>query len=763
MVKILRPVEYNGGGIPRKYREPKFKDQGNCFFWMACCSSSRQVHSEYWGACWDLQHCSTIDFFPKEKLANPQISECPSPNLSPKKNVLLIRAQENTTFPSSESVSYRSASDFSILEKDIPVATCNIIPVVQIPDSPLVDGVIDTQIFWEVFVSGAWRKHSPGISEAIEKVFERLTPSVRANIDKNYENNWWRDSKFRDMFVYHSKNFQISPLYMLQRDILTGSFLDIRRKKVELHSRGCSLNQLGSSSIWTAERGSSTEPQKCSTPEDKISPKEKSLSKKHIQQETKRQSKYNNERHSTGRSSKWDENLSSDQGPSKDRFASVNCKNWKTWNTPQIVTFLRKMNYHQYCDVVTSEGVTGKELSQLGKPDLIDEWGMTAYHAAQFLNALRKIEDDVAIQLGRANTDCKLHSNQSLEHAIKYRLQKSRDDSRSYKWCPLKVESAKPGVTFGHASKESLILHHHDHLPWGSSVLFSTLRSDSQILRMKSESDATAFPKSNSPSEGSYQRTTTFHSGHKYSLGSLIKSDKEEFAISKLEESKRKDESRFDWDVLNDEKMTRLSIPEVELRNSALNTDQSLSSSYQLVTTDDEEPLNLIYKSGTSKICHVEIPEPEHCSIYENSSESFKQQPKFELSAVRICQESKLWDEDDDTNLNKSQCASSKFGDRVKAISMSPRQTKETVCKTSIVDKYGTLNSSDRSDSEEVQKLCGRSRSFGHSNNDYPPLSVGSRRENLVAYQDLDDDATALTQFLKGTKISFTSLVLETA
>jgi len=766
MVKSSRPVEYIGGGIPQKYPEPKFKDQGNCFLWMACCSSSRQVHSEYWGACWDLQHCSTINFFPKEELANPEISECPSPNLSLRKNVQLIHAQENTTFPSSESVSNHSESDFSILEKDIPLATCNIIPVVQISDNPIVDGVVDTQIFWEVFVSGAWRKHSPRISEAIEKVFERLTPSVRENIDKNYENNWWRDSKFGDMFVYHSKNFQISPLYMLQRNILTGSFLNIRRKKVELHSRGFSLNHLGSSSMWTAERGSSTESQKCSTPEDKSSPKEKSPSKKHIQQKTKRRSEYNNcrnnELHSTGRSSKWDENLSLHQGHSKDRLASVNCKNWKTWNTAQIVTFLRKMNLHRYCDVVTSKGVTGKELSKMRKTDLIDEWGMAAYHSAQFLNALRKIEDDVAIQLESANSDCKLHSEQSLKHVIKSALQKSRDESRSYEWCPLKVEIAKPGITFGHASKESLILQHHDHVPGGSAVLFPTLRLDSQILKMKSESDAAAFSQSNVPSEGCYQRSTTFHSGHKYSLGSLIKSDNEDFTFSKLEESKQKDECRFDWALVNDEQMTRLSIPELQLRNSGWKTDQSLSSSYELLTTDDEEPLNLIYKSGASTICTVEIPDPEHSS-YENSSESFKQPPKFELSAVRIYQESKHQEEDDNKNLYTSQCASSKFGYRIKAKSMSTPQSKETVCKTSIVDNHGTSKFSDRSDSEEVKKICARSRSFRLLNHGYPPLSVGSRKENLVEYQDLDDEVTALTQFLKGTKISFTSLVLETA
>jgi len=94
---------------------------------------------------------------------------------------------------------------------------------------------------------------------------------------------------------------------MLQRDIQTEMFLNIRRRKVELHSRGFSLNKLGSNSIWRPETASSTKPQKCSTPEDKLSRKDQSPSKKHFQRKPWRRSKNNtdgnNELHSESRSS----------------------------------------------------------------------------------------------------------------------------------------------------------------------------------------------------------------------------------------------------------------------------------------------------------------------------------------------------------------------------------------------------------------------------------------------------------------------------
>lgn len=766
MVKILRSVEYNGGGIPQKYRVPKVQDQENCFFWMACCSGSRHVNNGYYGDCWDLQNCSTVDFLPKGRLTYPEISECSSLNLSSIEHFQVIHAQQNTVFHSSDGVSKDSACDFSIPEKKFTAETCNIIPNVQISDNLLVDDVVDTEIFWEVFISGAWRKYSPRIGEEIEKVFKRLTPSIRDNIGKTYKNNWWCDSRFGDMLVYHSKTFQISPLYMLQRDIATGTLWDVRRRKVELHSCGFSSNHWGSSSIWAAETGSSTESQKCSTPEDKLSPKEKSLLKKHTHVKNERLSNCDNgrtnEHYSKRSSSKEDENFPLNQGYPRDSFTI--CKNWKTWNTSQILTFLRIMNYHQYCDVVEGKGVTGKELSQLGEADLINGWGMAAYHAAQFLEALRNMQVEGVKQLGSVNSDCTPHSNESYSHSIKSGQLKSRDDSRSHEWCPLESEIAKPGITFGHAREESLILQFQDHDLSDSSVLSSLSRSqaDSQILKMKSDRDGAAFPTPSLPSEECYQPNTTFHSDHKYSLGSLIKCDGEDFALfSNLEESKRKDEFLYDWPILKDEKMIT-SIPESKLRISEKKMDQSISSN-KWFTSDNERPLTLIYKSETNTISESEISQPEHSSNFENLNDSYKQPPKFDLSAIRICQECKLREEDDQNRyVNRSRCAGGKFNHEVDAKSTCLPWSQQTICKIPIADNNDTLFS-DRSDSEVLEKRCGRSRSYRHLNDEYPLVSFGSTMDNLDEYQDLDNDVAAVIQFLKGTRISFQSSVLKTA
>jgi len=163
MVNISRPVEYYSGVIPQKNRVSKLKDRGNCFFWMACCSSPRPGY--------DLQNCSRIDFAPQEGLAIPEISWVASPSPCPRKNYLVTSTEdEKNAFLSSDSESWHSAIDCSIFEKGLPAESCNVTPSIQIPDNFLVDGVINTQIFWEVFVSGAWRKHDPRISEAIENV-----------------------------------------------------------------------------------------------------------------------------------------------------------------------------------------------------------------------------------------------------------------------------------------------------------------------------------------------------------------------------------------------------------------------------------------------------------------------------------------------------------------------------------------------------------------------------------------------------------------
>merc|ERR1719320_868051 len=82
-----------------------------------------------------------------------------------------------------------------------------------------VDGVVENYVFWEVLTSEGWQRYLSKISKQIEKMYQKIKPEDVEKVDENYESYWWLDSKFDDIFVYHCKHHQISPLFMLQRNM----------------------------------------------------------------------------------------------------------------------------------------------------------------------------------------------------------------------------------------------------------------------------------------------------------------------------------------------------------------------------------------------------------------------------------------------------------------------------------------------------------------------------------------------------------------
>jgi len=383
------------------------------------------------------------------------------------------------------------------------------------------------------------------------------------------------------------------------------------------------------------------------------------------------------------------------------------------------------MNYHQYCDVVQDKGTTGHELAQLGKIDLMGKWGMIVDHAAQFLDALKRDQKDAAND---------------------------------------------PDFIFGHARKESLLIRYYDRELGMRSILSSRacLPTDSKIQKMKSATDGEAFRKagSNLPSEEGHRRKITnsdFRSGNEYSLGSMTISDNEDLCrFSKYEELNGGDRYLSDWPTFSDEKIAMFSTPQLKFPLSEDRADRRLSSSSQLIRSEDEEPLKHNYESEASTICAEKIN--GCCSSYEDSNESCKEPPKFEWSAYRISQKSDFHEEDDQKKkFNKPLSATTKSSAIFETTSTDSSLSELTLVKTPIGSIQETLKFSDRADSTDLTKKHGCSRNYGQSNIEYPLLSVRATEENLKDYQDLDDIVNALFRLPKGTTKSSTSSVLETA
>jgi len=256
-------------------------------------------------------------------------------------------------------------------------------------------GFVETQVFWETLWPDGWRTFSSEIGKGIEKVYQII---MLGDYDpgENYSQNWWRDSGRDDAFVYSYKHYKVSPMFMLQRDMNSGVFAEVRRKKVEVQTSGYRRKMSVTKS--ESRRGSSgylipkASPQSVYIPPQPNKRRRKRKKKKSGKKKIYRDTNYehrNDQRPRHKNSSK------------RSNVCTINFQDYRNWTTAHVCQWLRILNFPEYCTAVQEEGVTGKDLAHADVTYLVEELDMTVDHAIHILGALKGIASGFSEDLDR--------------------------------------------------------------------------------------------------------------------------------------------------------------------------------------------------------------------------------------------------------------------------------------------------------------------------------------------------------------------------
>jgi len=242
----------------------------------------------------------------------------------------------------------------------------------------MIDDVMETVVTWEALLPDGWRPYEPKISNTIEKVYRRVRS---LNLEDSDEKKCWQE----ESYYYQFKQYRISPHFMLQRNMNTGKDRKIRRKKVQLSSKAKHVRP--TRRVRTGSRGNSTSLSKVKS-EQKHSPPALPL-KHHVKKRRKK----------SGKRRYVDCDLKRDLPEKKDNHndgddtnLTLNFKNYKKWETAHVVSWLRILNFPQYCEFVREKGITGKELSNTTITYLVTELKMSVEHATHIFGALEGIK-----------------------------------------------------------------------------------------------------------------------------------------------------------------------------------------------------------------------------------------------------------------------------------------------------------------------------------------------------------------------------------
>jgi len=743
MVEKFRTIECYEESSPQYERVPETKDRAHSFFWMACCFCSTAVPGESNVDSWNIENCIRIDCYPeKEDLIQGEVSVVPALKLSPRQCYQDWNAQEDARLSPVFVKGLTSHSQLSPCESES-----------NLPENPSVDGVAETQVFWEALLPKGWQTYVPKINRGIEKVYQQIRLADVDKITENYKKNWWRDNKFDDMFVYRCKYYQISPLFMLQRNSTTGRVLEIRRRKVELHSKGFRIDQPREDrGLKKVKKYSTSGSHRKGAVGDQSLQRQKSKTRKCCSHQTAQHSKHRIYRTSDlspkSKRSKFEEK-GTRSPKSVDNLRMLNYKNWQGWSTSDVLTWLRSIDFHQYCDAFKEKRMLGHELALVGKTYLVTELGMTVDHANQFLSAFKRVKSiyvsPSAIKVGYTYGK-PVKSNVGSKGNINH--------SRSHECLFPEIEFAGTVVKPGHAKNESLVLQYREQEDSDSSVLSSMSGAPQHLVShsIKSTTDDTIFSKNKTFSESWPQDmwNVASPSRHKYPLGeasSMTKTPNENSAqFFQWQEHYRGNDHFISRDkhVTDDEKIVLLAIPELKIPNNDEKTEQS--GDYQR-STDEEKICHELYKGEGSGIDKARSR--NHDSFTEDSNDCYKEPPKFILAGTNDREET-------DVRFDKRSTKQSSFVEKGESTSKSP-----IPCTTSTpLVSQDTSNPIDRSAYiERMKNPNGNTNSglYGES----PRLTFASKKKRLNEWEDMDDDIKALFAVLKATTISFKSSVLD--
>jgi len=239
----------------------------------------------------------------------------------------------------------------------------------------------DTQVSWEALLSDGWTAYADNISREIEKVYRRTRSK---GLEVLEEKTWWQNQ----LFFYKFKQYIISPHFMLQRNTKTGKDRQIRRKKIEQISK---VNVEKRASPRRAKGVSKGKPSMFANSSNrKVSPR--GVQPK--QRGKKRRVKPAKRANGDGALKPVRKNRKDHRTPSKseDSTDTINFSNCRKWTTAHVVSWLRILNFPQYCDIVHQKGITGKMLSKVSITYLVTELNMSVEHATHIFGALEGIK-----------------------------------------------------------------------------------------------------------------------------------------------------------------------------------------------------------------------------------------------------------------------------------------------------------------------------------------------------------------------------------
>jgi len=233
---------------------------------------------------------------------------------------------------------------------------------------------VQEEVIWEAQFSDGWRAYNSNISQEIEKIHRRTrSPGLDVLEDKT----WWQN----ESFFYKHNHHKISPHFMLQRNISTGRDRKIRRVKIEMSSKA-------------NERTASPRRVRAGSPRSKSSLYAKDLPNRKTSPRGSQRQRVKKRRKKPGKRRYTDPDFKHDKYTRKvNAFnETINFSDYRNWKTAHVVSWLRILNYPQYCDVVREKGVTGRDLSRVGITHLVTEFGMSVEHATHIFGALEGIK-----------------------------------------------------------------------------------------------------------------------------------------------------------------------------------------------------------------------------------------------------------------------------------------------------------------------------------------------------------------------------------
>jgi len=254
---------------------------------------------------------------------------------------------------------------------------------------------------WQVFLTNKWLPFKNSIGSKLEEIFWCTSRVDRELMRKRLGSNWWRVDSPGKMLTLHYKHYKICPLFMLQRNMKSGSLRQIRRKKINRHFISAEVekiyprrsnqyyrypwNERYKMQNWSTERKSRCDEQKRLI-------KNRSLIDKKLCAVKKSRGVFKD--NTLTRNEQVRENSASSSSPSVLPCKADNFNkhiNFKRWSTEDVVNWLRRLNLGMWSRVFEDNCVNGQKLACANQRWLEMDLGIPHDHSKQILNALNEL------------------------------------------------------------------------------------------------------------------------------------------------------------------------------------------------------------------------------------------------------------------------------------------------------------------------------------------------------------------------------------